>query len=109
MKKIFRWFSLLLSDSNKISSRRFIALQAFYLIVATLLISIASGNVQLANIEIIKQIELHLYYITLLGIFGVTATNLAQIIKSSTPSQSWSSYEEDEHGTQKNIDVPENP
>ena len=86
MYKVFRWLFLLFSDDPKVSSRRFIALQAFYLIVVTLIISLIKGSVKLENLQIIGQIELHLFYITLLGVFGVTATDLVKIIKNSATS-----------------------
>jgi len=73
----------LLSDSTKISSKRFIGIQSFYLLIAITIVALSLTNTLLANIEILKQIEYHLFLIVISAFFVTGSENIVKIIKNN--------------------------
>lgn len=80
-RKILRWIRLLLSDSSQASIRRFIGFQSFYLFLAILIYATLSTS-KLANNQLIQQGIDYLFYIVMVTIVGVTATDVVRMYKA---------------------------
>lgn len=87
-----KYFKLLLSDSSKVSSKRFIGIQSFYLIIVITIIALSLIETQLANLELLKQIEEHLFLIVIAAFFVTGSENIVKIIKSKNPPDNNSYY-----------------
>lgn len=86
IKSIGEFFLSLLSDDNRVSSRRFLALQSFYFIVYMAFIAMLKGDTPLANTKFLMQIEEHFFWITIGGMGFVTMKSLAEILISKGKS-----------------------
>lgn len=87
MKKLLRWFVDLISGSDVSSSRRFIAIQAFYFISYLVIIASSKTNLSENNIKLLLQIEEHLYYIVVIGFGFTSASGIVKMITARFPVQ----------------------
>lgn len=83
---MIKWFKHLFGESAVASMRRFIGLQAFYLLVAIVIAAIVT-NVVFANMSVIIQIASYLFAIVMSTIVGTTITDLVGTIKASQLTQ----------------------
>lgn len=92
MKRFLHWLQQLLSDSHFASIRRFIGIQAFYLLIAIVIVAIVTNTV-FVNMSIIAQIASYLFAIVMGTIVGTTVTDLAATIKASQLKDESDKYE----------------
>lgn len=82
ISKKINWWRKLLSDTNEVSSKRFLGIQAFYLIVLICILTIIAVSKNPIVLPLLIQIEEHLFWIVMAAFFVNGSENIVKIIKS---------------------------
>ena len=80
---MIKFFKDMISGSDKVSHKRFIGIQSFYLIVVTTIIALIHRDYRLQNTEILMQIENHLFYIVIAAFFVTSSENIVKLLTDS--------------------------